>query len=156
MTKVHIIGTKDTLEPTLRTLHRLGVLQIEDVTEPGRGLGLPKITLDAVTLTQREQIGRLVTRLESLLALLPAPALPLHLDQSYAEASSKPTAALVSEAKGLLDDLAPIMQDLAVQRDELEAERASLPRYAATIRQVMPLAAELPELEDYETVALLN
>lgn len=155
MTKVQIIGTKDTLEPTLRTLHRLGVVQIEDSAQRGAPLGLSKMSLDEAALAQREQLGMLVTRLQSLLTLLPAQPLPTDLKQWHGEAAAKPTEALVVEVKQVLDATGPLAQELAVRRDALEAERAALPRYEATIRKLTPLAAELPELQGYETVALL-
>lgn len=155
MSKIHIIGTKEVLEPTLRTLHRLGVVQIEDVTQHGAIPALAKMTLDAATLARREAMGMLVTRLESLLSLLSVPVPAPNLERSYDEASAKSTAELVAEAEQLFEHIGPEAQELAVRRDALEAESASLPRYAATIRQIMPLAAELPELQGYETVALL-
>jgi len=154
MSKVQIIGMRDHLEVTLQTLHRLGVVQIEDVTQDSAVRGVPRLTLDATTLAQRDELGMLVTRLESLLAFLPAhlPPTPGHWSD---EALATSTEGLVAEAKKLLDDLSPRAQDLAVQRDALEAERTVLPRYAAAVRYVVPLAAELPELDAYETVALL-
>ena len=155
MAKVEIIATKDKLDPTLGTLHRLGVVQIEDVRRRGGPLVLPRMILDPATLAQREEIGLLVARLESLLALLPAQPLPTNAGDSYKEASARPTQEHVAEAKKILAGTGARAQELAVRRDELEAERAALPRYQATIRKVMPLAAELADLHAYETVALL-
>jgi V/A-type H+-transporting ATPase subunit I len=155
MAKVEIIATKDKLDPTLKTLHRLGAVQIEDVRRRGGPLVLPRMTLDAAALAQREEIGLLVTRLESLLALLPKQPLPENAPQLYEEASARVTGQQVAEAKKILGDIGTTAQELALRRDEFEAERAALPRYQATIRKVMPLAAELPDVGAYETVALL-
>jgi V/A-type H+-transporting ATPase subunit I len=90
-----------------------------------------------------------------LLGLLSAAAQATHPDPAYDAALARPTEALLAEANQLVDDIGPSLQGLALRRDELAAEATSLPRYAATIRQVIPLAVELPDLEAYETVALL-
>ncbi len=155
MAKVEIIGMKEKLEPTLRTLHGLGAVQIEDVTQQSARMVLPKMSLDAAALAEREEVGLLVTRLEALLSLLPVRPPPENLRQLYEEASFKPGHDLVAEAKKALEEIGPQAQALAVRRDEIEGEQALLPRYAATLRKVFPLAAELPELTGYETVALL-
>lgn len=155
MSKIYLIGTKDVLEPTLRTLHHLGVVQIEDVTQHGVLPGLSRMTLDAAALARREEVSVLVTRLESALALLPESAPTANGVVPDEGAAAKSTEALVAEAKQLLERIGPQAQALARRRDTLEAEAASLPRYAATIRQIVPLAAELPEQEGYDTVALL-
>ncbi|MBI2358123.1 MAG: hypothetical protein HYV04_04330 [Deltaproteobacteria bacterium] len=155
MTKVQIIGSKGKLEATLRALQRLGTVEIKDVTEHGPALVLPRMTLDQAVLAQREEIGLLVTRLESLGALLPPLAKTADLSRLYEEASLKSTEELVAEARRVLSEAGPRAQSLALRRDELEAEQASLTRYHATLRRVMPLAAGIPELGGYETVALL-
>lgn len=155
MTKIQIIGSKSKLEATLRTLQRLGTVQVKDVTEHGPAPVLPRMTLDQAGLTQREEIGLLVTRLESLGALLPQPPKAANLSRLYEEASFKSTEDLVAEARRVLGETGPKAQSLALRRDELEAEQASLTRYQATLRRVLPLAAEIPELAGYETVALL-
>jgi V/A-type H+/Na+-transporting ATPase subunit I len=155
MAKIHIIGSKRKLEATLRVLHRLGTLQIEDVTEHGPAPVLPRMTLDKAAHAQREEIGLLVTRLESLAALFSHPPEAGDLARSYEAASLRSTEDLVTEAKHLLGEAGPKAQSLALKRDELDSERVSLTRYQATLQRVLPLAAELPELAGYETAALL-
>ncbi len=155
MTRIEIIGTREKLALTLRVLHRLGQVQIDDVTQRGGLLVLGKLALDPLQVAEREEVGMLVTRLESLLALLPAQPLPENADHLYEETSSKPRHRQIAEAKRALEEIGGLAQELALRRDDLEAERAALPRYEATIRKVLPLASELPDLKDYETVALL-
>lgn len=155
MTKIQIIGSKGKLEATLRVLQRLGAVQIQDVAEHGPAPVLPRMTLDQAALAEREEMGLLVTRLESLAALLSQGSKPTDLARRYEEVSSKSTEDLVGEAKRVLSETGPRAQSLALRRDELEAEQASLTRYQATLRRVLPLAAEIPELAGYETAALL-
>ena len=69
MTKVQIIATRRCLEPTVRHLHRLGVLQIEDLsTKP-----LPDVqtmTLDGAALHEKGDLGLLLAQTEALVDLL--------------------------------------------------------------------------------------
>lgn len=149
MAKIEIIGIRDKLNPTLRSLHRLGAVQIDDVSELGR------MALDPSEAARRDELGLLVTRLESLLSLLPPQPLPPAAGWLCEEASARPVEEQVAEAKRILDAISGPAQELALRRDELQAELVSLPRYEATIRKVLPLASELPDLAGYETVALL-
>lgn len=155
MTKIQIVGSKEKLEATLRAIQRLGTVQIQDVAENGLAPVLPKLNLDSTELARREEMGLLVTRLEALATLFPPEAKSLNLSSLQEAASLKSTEDLVAETKGALGEIAPKAQSLALRRDELQAEQASLNRYQATLRKVLPLAAELPQLAGYETIALL-
>lgn len=155
MAKVQIIGTKRCLDQTVRVLHRLGVLQIEELTKGGPFLSLQELTLDGDALKQREELSYLIARLEAVLALLPPQATPLELDELYNEHDAQDTHELISHVKDCLREVTSPAQELATLRDDLEAEKASLPRYEATLRKLMPLAAELMRAEGFETVAIL-
>jgi V/A-type H+-transporting ATPase subunit I len=155
MTKIQIVGSKEKIEATLRTIQRLGTLQIQDVAERGQAPLLPRLTLDASALQRRDEINFLVARLASFAAILPPGIQVPDLSRSYEAASLKTTDELIVEAKHVVDELGPKSQALALQRDELQAEQASLSRYQATLRKVLPLAAEIPRLAGYETIALL-
>ncbi len=143
MTKVRILGHKGCLDQTLAVLRGLGVVQIERAA--GEEPPLPAMTLDAGRLRQREQDRALLTRLQTLLTALPAPS------DAYAPSPAPDLDALAAE----LDAVEPHVRRLVQQRDALEAERLSLPRYRVVLESLLPLAAELPDLVGYETVALL-
>ncbi len=149
MAKVQIIGTRDTLERTVQTLHRAGVLQIEE-----KPPSVEAMRLDEAAARQHYEITQLLARLDALLALLPKrPA--AQLDGLYEAQSQRATADLVAEAHQALTQIETPAQTLARRHDELEADQVTLPRYAKTLRQLMPLAADLEPLRNYETVALL-
>ena len=155
MTKIQIVGSKEKLEATLRAIQRLGTVQIEDIAEQQQARLLAKLSLDASALQRRDEINSLVARLGSLTTILPAGFKTPDLARSYEAASCKTTEELIAEAKRVVDDLGPKSQALALRRDELQAEQTSLSRYQATLRKVLPLAAEIPRLAGYETIALL-
>jgi V/A-type H+-transporting ATPase subunit I len=149
MAKVQIIGTRDKLEETVQTLHRAGVLQIEE-----KPAGIEAMRLDESSARLHYEITQLLTRLDALLALLPKrPA--AQLDELYEAQSQRATRDLIADAQVALAQIEARAQVLARRHDELEADQVTLPRYAKTLRQLMPLAADLEPLRNYETVALL-
>jgi V/A-type H+-transporting ATPase subunit I len=150
MTKIQIIGTRDVLDPTVRALHRAGVVQIEErlpTVEP--------LALDESAARQREEMTQLLARVDALLALLPKRQLPTNLATQYDAETVHPLSAVIAAVKDSLAQVAPSAQNLARRRDELEADQITLPRYAKTMHQLMPLAAELAPMWHYETVVLL-
>lgn len=149
MAKVQIIGTRDKLERTVQTLHRAGVLQIEE-----KPPSIEAMRLDESAARQHYEITQLLARLEALLALLPKrPA--AQLNELYEAQSQRATSDLIADAQDALAQIETRAQTLARRHDELEADQITLPRYAKTLRQLMPLAADLEPLRNYETVALL-
>jgi V/A-type H+-transporting ATPase subunit I len=155
MAKIQIVGAKEKLEATLGALQRLGSVQIQDFAEQLQAPLLAKLSLDASALERRDEIGFLIARLASMAAIVPPGTKSTDLKRAYEAASRKPTEALVVEAKRVVDELGPKSQALVLRRDELQAEQTSLARYQATLQKVLPLAAEIPRLAGYETIALL-
>ncbi|MDH3443080.1 MAG: hypothetical protein OEN50_04080 [Deltaproteobacteria bacterium] len=155
MSKVQIVGFKERLEATLRVIQRLGTLQVQDVTEHGQGPMVPRLALDAKAKAQRDEINLLAARLESFANVLVPSIAPTSLPRYYAAATRKNTEELIAEANHLIDALGPKSQELVLRRDGLEAEQTSLIRYQATLRKVLPLAANIPRLAGYEILALL-
>ncbi len=149
MTRVQIIGTRDVLDKTVRALHRAGVIQVEE-----RVAAVSPLVLDQGAAKQRNEAPMLVARLDALLALLSRRA-PSH-DSTFRNSQRlRPVDEVIAEVKRALARIEPDAQDLARRREALEADRVSLPRYAKTMRQLMPLAADMAPLKNYETVALM-
>ena len=148
MTKIQIVGSKEKLEATLRALQRLGTLQIQDVAEQVEAPLLPRLTLDANALQRRDEINFLAARIGSFAAILPRVIKAQNLSRAYEAASLKTAEELIAEAKRVVDELRPKCQALALRRDELQAEQASLTRYQAMLCKVLPLAAEIPRWPD--------
>lgn len=155
MAKIRIVGAKEKLDTTLCAIQRLGVMQIQDVAEQPQAPLLTKLSLDASAVERRNEISFLVARLGSLAAMLPQAINTADLSRRYDAASLMPTEELIVDARRVVDELGPESQALALRRDQLQAEEASLTRYQATLRKLLPLAGEIPQLDGYETVALL-
>jgi V/A-type H+/Na+-transporting ATPase subunit I len=148
MARVQIIGIHAQLEATLVTIARLGVLHIEDATKRS---ALKSLALDSTRVRLQEDLSFLIARLDSLIQLLPPvearlPATDDHLPRGVQE--------LANHIRAELDHLAPPLQALAQQRDELQAEALALPRYEAMLQKLLPLAAELRVPAGFDTLAL--
>jgi V/A-type H+-transporting ATPase subunit I len=150
MAKIQIIGTRNVLDKTVRTLHRTGVVQIEE-----KPFGIEPLTLDADSARRHYETRLLLTRLDALLALLPKHPPIKNFSTMYDAQAVRSPNDLIVDVKDAVTQLDAPAQELARHLDQLEADQVTLPRYAKTMRQLMPLATELAPLKNYETVALL-
>jgi V/A-type H+-transporting ATPase subunit I len=149
MAHIQIIGTRAQLDATVASLHRLGVLHIQDGP---RSSTLKSMALDDTSLRLQEDLAFLAARLDALIRLLPDPEEHLHGTDSHSPWIARE---LVAQIRGELDHIAPEIQELAQRRDELQAEALSLPRYLASLRKLAPLTVEQRTLQGFDTVALL-
>jgi V/A-type H+-transporting ATPase subunit I len=149
MTRVQIIATHPHLDATIASLHRLGLLHIEEVTKSS---ALNHLDLDQASLRLRQKYEFLITRLDALIQALPQPR--GGATSSQAKLPDRPVE-LAEFVSSELDQIAPKIREHTEKRDELQAEAITLPRYEATLKKLAPLAVELPELNAHETVAML-
>lgn len=147
MSKVRILGHRSALDEALRRLWRLGAVQLVDVVEAEPSLGLPPLGLDGARLRQLERLRLLRARIDGLLDLLPGGA--------AGGAAAAPAEVDFDAVASEVEALGPRVEELVGRLDELAAEAASLPRHVESLRRLLPLATELPELAGSEVVALL-
>ena len=151
MTCVQIVGLKTHLMPVVHVLHQLGCVQIDDMAEAGDVSARP-LHLDPETVRTQEELGYLVARIEGLLSTLDAgriePGAPI-ADQAAGE---RAISDCVAEARAGLDTLGPVVQSLASRREALEAEQASLPRYEAVLRKLLPIVP--PSARDAANISI--
>ncbi len=150
MTKIQIIGTRDELDKTVRALHRAGVMQIEE-----KVASVEPLVQDEKAQRQRDETAQLLARLEALVAAMPKRALAKQVTVQYENETARPTDQVLADVKSALAKLDAPVEKLAKRREQLEADRVTLPRYAKTMKQLMPLAAELAPMRNYDTVALM-
>jgi V/A-type H+-transporting ATPase subunit I len=147
MAKIRVIGHRSRLDETLRLLYRLRVVQIEEMGErPAPPLA--PLPMDEERQRRLEELRELHARLDGLLRLLPADA---GADGPAPSFSTGEVPALQAE----LDELAPRVERLVRRLDDLRADQAALPRHLQSLGRLLPLVADLDELETYETVVLL-
>lgn len=129
MTRIEIVGLKSSLHNTIRTLRHLGSVQIDDVTDSPDVMTRP-MAMSPKALRAQEELSLLAAQVEGLLDALggsPAGDAPRWVHDC-------PTKARAGVAM-----LMPKVQALTTHRDELQAELASLPRYEATLRKLLPI-----------------
>ncbi|MEW6568959.1 MAG: V-type ATP synthase subunit I [Chloroflexota bacterium] len=129
MACLEIVGLKADLQLVVRTLHRLGSVQIDDITDSPEVTARP-LALDRETERGHEDLGLLAAKVEGLLSVLGG---------GEASLAPSPGEDALRQAMAGVDELAPKVQALTTRRDELEAEMASLPRYEATLHKLLPI-----------------
>jgi len=134
MARLQIVGLKTRLAATMHALHQLGCVQIEDLSE-APDVSVRPLHLDRDTVRTQEQLAYLVAKIEGLLAALGAGRVEAEMTAEGETAGADCPA----EALAGLETLGPQVQALVSKRDALEAERASLPRYEATLRKLLPI-----------------
>ena len=146
MIPVEVVGLKTDLQTVLHILRKLGYMHIEDLT------GLPEISarplaLDPDMLRQQEELSFLTARIGGLLDALGGSQLP--------EIEIIPEGNYLAEAREGVETLMPSVQLLTTRREELESELASLPRYEATLRKLLPIIPRSAHNPDTRTVGVL-
>lgn len=124
-----IVGLKRDLQCILHTLHRVGSVQIDELASTPEVSARP-LSLDRDTLRGQDELNFLVAQIDGLLETLGcrASALVSGLQEGYQE-----------EARTGIGMLMPKVQSLTSKRDKLRDEQASLPRYEATLRKLLPI-----------------
>ncbi len=138
MARLQIIGLKTQLVPAVHTLHRLGCVQIDDVSEMEEISARP-LRLDREMVRVQEELAYLVARIEGLWSILGAKhdqSGALSIERDVGETTA---ADCTSQARAGVEALGPRVQALVARREALEAEQTSLPRYEATLRKLLPI-----------------
>ncbi len=145
MVKTEIVGLRSTLDSTMACLQRCASVQLLDASSE-LGLKPAPQAVDEGELGESARLRHLRTRLDALISLGVVPEIP---DDRF------PVEARLDQVAAELDQLAPAVEPLVTRIDDLEAERSTLPRHVESLRRLAPLVPRLPELEAYETVAIL-
>jgi hypothetical protein len=97
------------------------------------------LRLDRDMVRVQEELAYLVARIEGLWSTLGADQHPSSPPPIEHDAGDATMADYASQARAGLDALGPRVQALVTRREALEAEQASLPRYEATLRKLLPI-----------------
>ena len=146
MIPVEIVGLKTDLQTVLHVLRQLSCVHIDDLTE------LPEISarplaLDPGLLRQQEELSFLTARIGGLLGALG--------DNRQPEVEFVPERDYLTEARQGVEKLMPAVQSLTTRHEELESELASLPRYEATLRKLLPIIPDSAHEPGNRTVGVL-
>ena len=129
MVPVEIVGLKTDLQAVVRALRQAGCMHIEELSDMPEVSARP-LTLDRETLRQQEELSFLVARIGGLLDALGG---------TQKKTEIIPSENYLIEARDGVEELMPKVKSLTSQREQLESELASLPRYEATLRKLLPI-----------------
>jgi V/A-type H+/Na+-transporting ATPase subunit I len=129
MVPTEIVGLKADLQAVIHVLRQMGCMHIDELSN------LPEISarplaLDHETLLHQEELSLLFARIGGLLdALGGAQQNPV----------APPAENYLKEARAGVEELMPKVKALSSERERLGSELASLPRYEATLRKLLPI-----------------
>jgi V/A-type H+-transporting ATPase subunit I len=148
MIPIEIVGLKTDLHSALLALRQAGCMHIEELSDMPEVSARP-LTLDRETLRQQEELSFLVARIGGLLDALGG------TPQKTTTRTSSDNC--LEEARKGVEILMPKVKALSTQREQLEAELASLPRYEATLRKLLPIIPKsVRELGNRSVGVLVN
>jgi V/A-type H+-transporting ATPase subunit I len=147
MTKVHVIGHRRCLDDVLTFLQRRSTLHLVEVTDDP-DVRLPPLHVDEGQVRVIEDLRYLKARLDAILSLVPRPP---RSDRSPDDIGDDDLAALKLE----LERETPELEARVHRLDELINEQEVLPRYAASLRRLLPLVPAMTDLTGYDTTAVL-
>ncbi|MBI4744118.1 MAG: V-type ATP synthase subunit I [Actinobacteria bacterium] len=168
MTKVEIIGPKKYFYEVLGLLHRLGTLQLEDLSKkivPG-DMFMRKMEIDRELQERKSILEELVVKVNAIMATLDLAKekkysreerekIKAERKQIYERLWHQKPEELAKEVSNLIDEVEAKTRTLALRRTELEAELTSLSKYETIVEKIQPLAKQLVVLEGFETIAIL-
>lgn len=161
MSKVQILGPKRYLYDTLNVVHRLGVLQIEDMSkgiEPG-DMFLRNLELDPETQKEKSELEELLGKISAIAATVEPFGDMVETRKAiktlYNDIWIKKCRELADDCTEIINTLESTTRDLATQKSELDRELAMLLRYESIVSKIYPLAPQLYRLKGFEAVALL-
>src|SRR4030067_939702 len=136
-----IVGLKSDLQDVLHSLRQAGCMHIDELSESPEVSARP-LTLDREALLQQEEMGFLLARIDGLLDVLGIPREPREQSE-------------LSEARLGVETLMAKVQAQTAQREKLQAEMASLPRYQATLKKLLPIIPPSARDPGHGTVGIL-
>ncbi len=129
MLPVEITGMKADLQGVIHTLRDLGCLHIDEVSDSPQ-VSARQLTLEREALNRQEELTFLLARTEGLLKIL---------EVNAAQRAASLSDETLAEIQSSLGTLAPKIQALTAQREDLQSKLALLPRYEATLRKLLPI-----------------
>jgi V/A-type H+-transporting ATPase subunit I len=145
MTPLEIVGLKTDLQVVLHSLRAVGCVHIDELSESPEVSARP-LTLDREALRHQEEMGFLLARIEGLLDTL---GIIRPVGQPLQAKSD------LDEARTGVDTLMSKVQELTTHREKLQAETASLPRYEATLKKLLPIIPPSARQPGYGTIGIL-
>jgi V/A-type H+-transporting ATPase subunit I len=145
MIPIEIVGLKTNLQAVVHTLRQLGCMHIEELKDVPE-VSARSLSLDRDTLRQQEELSLLAARIGGLLDALGC---------AHQKPAVPPAENYLIEAHEGVEKLMPKVKSLTFQKERLESELASLPRYEATLRKLLPIIPSTVQEPGNRSVGIL-
>lgn len=160
MAKVQVIGPKRYFYDVIGSLHQLGILHIEDLSNKiASSHQIRRMSLDDKTSQLRSNLENLLIRVNGILSIIQPAERPEGAEQVkdmyYHEFWRDDTEEMRREVQELIAGLEIKARGFANRKQEIEMEFSSMQRYKSIVDKVEPLARQIVALEGFETVAFL-
>jgi V/A-type H+-transporting ATPase subunit I len=158
MAKIEIIGPKKFFYPVVGSLHQLGTVHLEDMSQKDRDIIVRQMIIDEKGEQAQTDLENLVVQLDGIMsAVKPEKDTSSLLVESdyYKNVWQKETPKLIEEAEVLVNELEEKARQLANRKADLELELTTIDRYMDIVEKIKPLAKQIITLEDFDTVAFL-
>ncbi len=145
MIPIEIVGLKSDLQVAAQVIRRVGCVHIDEIVEAAEISARP-LTMDRETLHYQEQLSFLSARIGGLFDALGVDS---------GKATHPPEKEYIDEARSCVEALMPMVQTRVVHKEKLQSEMASLPRYEATLRKLLPIIPSSARYPGNVTVVVL-
>lgn len=145
MIRLSVVGMKPDLQAVIRAIRTLGVMHI-DRLEEFDDLQARPLNVDRRVIRRREEIQHTLSRLEGLLGVF-----------GWAETLPEVEPGDVYRpARKAVDELLPQVKELNERLDKLRAQQDVLPRYANTLRKLVPIMPAEAHVPGNMTIGVLT
>ncbi|MBI9045738.1 MAG: hypothetical protein JEZ06_14705 [Anaerolineaceae bacterium] len=146
MTRVQILGLKDDIHKTVKTLHELGCIHIDDIRSAPEII-IPPYIPETETTRKQKEIQILISQINGLLEIF----------RKYDPDCSSANMEIVTldEIKIEHQKLMPKITALTASLSERHNEQESLPRYIHSIKKLIPILPPSASLPQNATIGLL-
>ena len=146
MARIEIIGLKENMQDTIRELHNLGIMQIEDIRT------LPNVYMQPLNLTyemmqNREKVDLINAKINGLEELFKK-----YFNTPPKDIGDSSTIELINSK---VEQITTTIQQLTMQKENLQNELVSLSKYREILKIMVPLLPESARKSGNATIGAL-
>ncbi len=138
MARIQVAGLKSELNATIDALQQLGCVQIEDISEQD-DISIRPLSLAGETAQKQEHLTSLVSRIDGLLNTLKEAVPVTKIEDDQVDTADEDC---IEAAEQGVETLSQLAQTLIADRDALQAEQTSLPRYQQTLGKLLAIVPD--------------
>lgn len=145
MARIRMIGMKTDLQNVMLTLRKLGCVHIDDISDAADS-DLQSFELEDEYRQKQKKLDKMLSEIEGIQNALDCQndVEPEQYNEDY-----------LDEAEAGIKEIAPQIEEIADNREALEAEESSLPRYEAMLEKLIPEIPDSARERENQTVGII-